>query len=110
MTSQESSALWIGRLEPASWELVDHGTVYEFPRDRKGRAIYCLVEGVSWINSASGQEQFVVVSDRAKSGTGTSSSRRTSSRCRQAGPEGQLCGVTRGWPWRRAYFSVSCRS
>ena len=28
---------------------------------------YCLVEGVSWINSEPGQERFVVVSDRAKS-------------------------------------------
>jgi len=62
VTSQESSALWLGRLEPDSWRIADDGTVYEFPRD-SGQVVYCLVEGVSFID----ENRFVVVSDRAKS-------------------------------------------
>jgi len=62
VTSQESSALWLGRLAPDSWRIVDDGAVYEFPRDA-GRVIYCLVEGASFMD----ENQFVVVSDRAKS-------------------------------------------
>ena len=44
-------------------------SVYEFPRDADGRVVYCMVEGVSWLDSAIGQERFVMVSDRAKSST-----------------------------------------
>jgi len=64
-TSQESSALWVGRLAPDSWRIVDDGAVWEFPRAADGRVVYCLVEGVSWIDDS----RFVTVSDRAKSST-----------------------------------------
>lgn len=62
--SQESSALWVGRLDSAEWSVVDDGTVYEFPRDDDDRPRYGHVEGVSWM----APDQIVVVSDRAKGG------------------------------------------
>jgi hypothetical protein len=62
VVSQESSALWVGRLAPSSWELLDDGTTYIFPRDERGRIRYGTVEGVSWL----GDDEVVVVSDRAK--------------------------------------------
>lgn len=61
--SQASSALWVGELSPSSWELVSGGSTYRFPRDRDNRAVYCNVEGVSWI----APDRVVVVSDKAKS-------------------------------------------
>jgi hypothetical protein len=61
VVSQESSALWVGRLDPASWS-VDDGTVHEFPRDKHGRPRYAHVEGVSWL----ARDQVVVVSDRGR--------------------------------------------
>lgn len=64
VTSQESSALWLGRLEQ-DWRVSDDGAVYAFPRDPAGKVIYCMVEGVSWIDD----KQVVTVSDRAKSST-----------------------------------------
>jgi hypothetical protein len=62
VVSQESSALWAGRLAQSSWELLDAGTTYVFPRDERGRIRYGTVEGVSWL----GEDEVVVVSDRAK--------------------------------------------
>jgi hypothetical protein len=62
VVSQESSALWVGRLAPSSWELLDAGTTYVFPRDERGRIRYGTVEGVSWLS----EDEVVVVSDRAK--------------------------------------------
>jgi len=62
VVSQASSALWVGRLRPSSWELADDGGVWVFPPDREGRTVYCNVEGVSWV----GPDRVVVVSDRAK--------------------------------------------
>jgi hypothetical protein len=63
VTSQESSALWVGRFAPSSWDLLDEGRTYSFPRDPRGRTLYGTVEGVSWL----ADDQVVVVSDRAKS-------------------------------------------
>jgi len=60
--SQASSALWVGRLRTASWEVAGEGAVFEFPPDPEGRAVYCNVEGVSWLSA----DTVVVVSDRAK--------------------------------------------
>jgi hypothetical protein len=60
--SQESSALWVGRLRPSAWEVADDGEVWRFPPDPRGRTVYCNVEGVSWI----APDRVVVVSDRAK--------------------------------------------
>jgi hypothetical protein len=60
--SQESSALWVGHLQPSAWDLADEGEVWAFPPDPRGRTVYCNVEGVSWI----APDRVVVVSDRAK--------------------------------------------
>ena len=66
--SQESSALWIGNLRSArgSWDEIfeDDGRVLFFPRDEKGRKIYCNLEGVTWL----GDSRIVGVSDKTKSG------------------------------------------
>jgi hypothetical protein len=60
--SQANSALWVGRFEPSSWQLADHGRTYLFPRDERGRTVYGNVEGLSWVSA----DQVVVVSDKAK--------------------------------------------
>jgi len=62
VVSQESSALWVGSLEPQGWAVRDGGALYGFPRDRKGEVVYCNVEGVSWI----GDQELAMVSDRLK--------------------------------------------
>ncbi|HZM67588.1 MAG TPA: hypothetical protein VFC16_14945 [Nakamurella sp.] len=59
--SQRSSALWVGSFTPGTWDLVDAGNSYEFPRDPDGHTIYGTVEGVSWLDD----DHVVVVSDRA---------------------------------------------
>ena len=65
VVSQTSSELWVGRLDPERWEVVDDGTVFRFPRSRKkGRVKYCTVEGISWLDDST----FVAVSDRMKPG------------------------------------------
>jgi hypothetical protein len=60
--SQASSALWVGRLRPSSWEVAGDGAVWAFPPGPDGRTVYCNVEGVSWLSA----DTVVVVSDRAK--------------------------------------------
>ncbi len=60
--SQESSALWVGKLQRSAWRVLDEGRVYRFPRDDNGKVVYCNVEGVAWLTSA----QVVVVSDKLK--------------------------------------------
>jgi hypothetical protein len=66
--SQASSALWVGCLrgEEAIREdpFEDHGRLFLFPRDGKGRIVYCNVEGVTWLSD----DILAVVSDRAKAG------------------------------------------
>jgi hypothetical protein len=62
VVSQASSALWVGRLRPSSWELADDEGVWVFPPDQDGKTVYCNVEGVSWV----APDRVVVVSDRAK--------------------------------------------
>ena len=62
VSSQESSALWIGKLDAEKWETVGSGMVYAFPKNKKGETLYCNVEGVSWIDS----HNLVVVSDARK--------------------------------------------
>jgi len=61
VVSQESSALWVGRLAPSQWRVADEGAVYRFPRD-DGHTVYGNVEGVSWLSDT----HVVVVSDKAK--------------------------------------------
>jgi len=64
--SQASSALWTGhiRSDGGEWDdlFEDDGQTYLFPRDEKGRSIYCNLEGVAWL----GNGRLVVVSDKAK--------------------------------------------
>jgi hypothetical protein len=62
VVSQESSGLWVGRFAPSSWDLLDEGRTYSFPRDPRGKTVYGTVEGVSWLS----EDEVVVVSDRAK--------------------------------------------
>lgn len=64
VVSQASSALWVGRFSPSSWEVADEGSIYRFPWDDRGKAVYCNIEGVTWV----APDRVVVVSDRAKAG------------------------------------------
>jgi hypothetical protein len=65
--SQSSSAMWVGRLrtQPASLAdpFEDDGRLFLFPRDEKGRIMYCNPEGVTWL----GNDRLAVVSDKGKS-------------------------------------------
>lgn len=63
VVSQASSRMWLSTFDPSTWTFGPTGTVYDFPRDRDGRACYCNVEGVTWLG-----DDLVVVSDRAKRG------------------------------------------
>jgi hypothetical protein len=60
VVSQQSSALWVGRLEPDRWEIADAGATYSFPRRPDGEVVYRTVEGVSWL----GPRRVVTVSDK----------------------------------------------
>ena len=62
VVSQASSALWVGRFSPSSWEIIDEGSIYRFPHDDRDKSVYCNVEGISWL----APDRVVVVSDRAK--------------------------------------------
>src|SRR6476661_1881012 len=64
VVSQESSALWVGWLSSSTWDVVDDGASYVFPRTQRGRIRYANVEGVSWLDD----QRLAVVSDRAKRG------------------------------------------
>lgn len=65
IVSQESSALWVGKLARSAWRVLDEGAVYRFPREGDDKIVYCNVEGVAWLSPA----QVVVVSDKTKSGS-----------------------------------------
>lgn len=62
VVSQESSALWAGRLGVSSWSVADSGRVFPFPADPRGRTVYGTVEGVCWLDETT----VATVSDRAK--------------------------------------------
>jgi hypothetical protein len=62
VASQQTSRLWLGRLRRSDWTIVGAGRVYDFPRSRKGKPLYCTVEGISWLTG----DTFVAVSDLAK--------------------------------------------
>ncbi len=62
VSSQESSAIWIAKLDTNAWKTVGSGKVYGFPKNKKGDTVYCNVEGVSWIDS----QHLVVISDAKK--------------------------------------------
>jgi hypothetical protein len=60
VVSQQSSALWLGRLAPDAWEFIGDGQVYLFPRDDDGEILYESVEGVAFLDAG----RLAVVSDR----------------------------------------------
>ena len=62
ITSQESSAIWIGGLDVENWQINDIGKVYYFPKDKNGNKTYCNIEGVSWVAN----NRLVVISDAKK--------------------------------------------
>ena len=62
ITSQESSAIWVGRLDIENWQIDGIGMVYYFPKDKSGNLTYCNIEGVSWIAN----DRLIVVSDAKK--------------------------------------------
>ena len=71
VASQESSRLWIGRLDRNDWAIAGAGRTYGFPRTRKGKRRYCTIEGLCWLSD----DTFVAVSDLSK--------RRHGNRCRR---------------------------
>jgi len=64
VVSQQSSTLWVGRLDPDSWRVCDAGHRHRFPTDSRGRVVYGTVEGVCWLDEST----VVAVSDIPKKG------------------------------------------
>jgi hypothetical protein len=60
--SQQTSKLWIGTLRFADWTIQGRGSIYDFPRSRKGKPKYCTLEGLCWLSPRT----FVLVSDLSK--------------------------------------------
>jgi hypothetical protein len=46
VVSQLTARLWIGTLSVKDWTIAGRGTVYDFPRTKKGKPKYCTLEGV----------------------------------------------------------------
>jgi hypothetical protein len=64
VVSQQTSRLWIGTLRLRDWSIAGRGSIYDFPRTKKGKRKYCTIEGLSWISPRT----FVMVSDLSKAG------------------------------------------
>ncbi len=62
VVSQQTSRLWIGTLRMRDWTIAGRGTIYDFPRDKKGKRKYCTLEGLCWLSPRT----FVMVSDLSK--------------------------------------------
>lgn len=62
VVSQETARLWVGTLRFSDWTISGPGTIYDFPRSKKGKRRYRTIEGVSWTSANS----LVMVSDLAK--------------------------------------------
>lgn len=62
--SQQTSRLWLGVFRPGDWTIVGAGRQYDFPRTKKGKRLYCTVEGIAWVSA----DTFVMVSDLTKRG------------------------------------------
>jgi hypothetical protein len=62
VVSQQTSRLWIGTLRFRDWTIAGRGTIYDFPRTRKGNPKYCTLEGLCWLSPRT----FVLVSDLCK--------------------------------------------
>lgn len=61
IASQESSRLWLGRIEVENWTL-HHERTLGFPRTTKGKVKYGNIEGVAFL----GESRLVTVSDKRK--------------------------------------------
>lgn len=66
VVSQESSALWVGRLAATGWGIMGDGVTYPFPREGSGDPLYRAIEGVAWLD----EQTLAVVSDRVSGGKG----------------------------------------
>jgi hypothetical protein len=64
--SQQTSRLWIGTLRFGDWTMAGRGSIYDFPRNKKGKPKYCTLEGLCWLSART----FVLVSDLSKDGYG----------------------------------------
>ena len=64
VVSQQTSRLWIGTLRFGDWTITGRGSIYDFPRTKKGRLKYCTLEGLCWLSPRT----FVLVSDLSKGG------------------------------------------
>lgn len=64
VVSQQSSALWIGRLRD-DFTFADDGEVYLFPRDSDGGPRYSTIEGVTFLDAG----RVACVTDLAKGGS-----------------------------------------
>ena len=62
VVSQASAKLWIGSFAAESWNVLDGGTIYDFPRTAHGASRYCNIEGVAWLDD----DRLAMVSDRSK--------------------------------------------
>ena len=62
VVSQESSRVWVGRLDADRWTIRGPGQVYDLPRTKKGKKRYYTVEGISWLSP----QTVVAVSDLRK--------------------------------------------
>lgn len=62
VVSQESSSLWVAKLDIDKWKIEGAGVVYTFPQNDAGESAYCNLEGVSWIDD----NKLVLVSDAKK--------------------------------------------
>ena len=62
ITSQESSAVWVGKLDVKNWHIAGDSTIYKFPVDNNGNPVYCNIEGIDWLS----KNQLVTVSDAKK--------------------------------------------
>jgi hypothetical protein len=60
--SQSSGSVWVCEIDEQGRQLVGEGSLYDFPRTRKGKPLYCNAEGLAWI----GPDELVIASDRSK--------------------------------------------
>lgn len=73
ITSQEDSAVWIGKMvgqnDAGLWDIDklefndDDFKVYDFPRNDQCKKVYCNIEGIHWM----GDNMLMAVSDKMKS-------------------------------------------
>jgi hypothetical protein len=64
VVSQQTARLWLGTYRAGDWTIVGPGRQYDFPRTKKGKRLYCTIEGISWLSART----FVMVSDLVNRG------------------------------------------